>query len=209
MEITDSTICSLFNQRQEKGMELLFARYYKTLVIWAVSLLKDIPQAEDLVQDFFIKLWEKGHKQVLQPQTLKSFLYTSVRNLAFDRIEKKDPLSQPSSLSFLDTPWEEYDNMQEEILLLIKKEIANLPERTRDVVNCIYLKGMSYKDTAQFLGVSVATVNTLLVHALKKLRQIKLENFEFPLLFFFYPLRTSLILKNLSSSHRFNGLPTI
>ena len=196
MEITDSTICSLFNRHQEKGMELLFARYYKPLVIWAVSLLKNLPQAEDLVQDFFIRLWEK-RTQTLQPETLKSFLYTSVRNLAIDRIKKRDPLFQATSLSSLDKPWEEYDNMREEILLIIKKEIANLPERTRDVISCIYLKGMSYKDTAESLGVSVATVNTLVVHALKKLRQIKPIDFDFPLLFFLFPLRINRRIKNI------------
>lgn len=197
METTDNTICSLFNRHQEKGMELLFTRYYKPLVIWAMSLLKSLPQAEDLVQDFFIGLWGKRHKHTLQPETLKSFLYTSVRNLAIDRIKKRDPLFQATPLSFLDKPWEEYDNIREEILLIIKKEIANLPERTREVISCIYLKGMSYKDTARSLGVSVATVNTLLVHALKKLRQIKSSDFDFPLLFFFYPLRINDRIKNI------------
>ena len=59
MQIPDSTICSLLNQGEEKGMEYLFTRYYKPLVLWAASFLNNIPQSEDLVQDFFIRLWEK------------------------------------------------------------------------------------------------------------------------------------------------------
>ena len=62
MQIPDSTICSLLNQGEEKGMEYLFTRYYKPLVLWAASFLNNIPQSEDLVQDFFIRLWEKGPK---------------------------------------------------------------------------------------------------------------------------------------------------
>lgn len=92
MQIPDSTICSLLNQGEEKGMEYLFTRYYKPLVLWAASFLNNIPQSEDLVQDFFIRLWEKRTQTSLQATTFKSFLYTSVRNLAFDRMEKKDPL---------------------------------------------------------------------------------------------------------------------
>ena len=57
MQIPDSTICSLLNQGEEKGMEYLFTRYYKPLVLWAASFLNNIPQSEDLVQDFFIRLW--------------------------------------------------------------------------------------------------------------------------------------------------------
>ena len=110
MQIPDSTICSLLNQGEEKGMEYLFTRYYKPLVLWAASFLNNIPQSEDLVQDFFIRLWEKRTQTSLQATTFKSFLYTSVRNLAFDRMENK-------------------------------------------------------------LGISIATVNTLLVNALKKIRQ--------------------------------------
>ena len=86
MQIPDSTICSLLNQGEEKGMEYLFTRYYKPLVLWAASFLNNIPQSEDLVQDFFIRLWEKRTQTSLQATTFKSFLYTSVRNLAFDML---------------------------------------------------------------------------------------------------------------------------
>ena len=184
MEIADSTICSLLNQHNEKGMQYLFARYYKPLVLWAASFLKNIPQAEDLVQDFLVKLWEKKLGYPLHPPTFKSFLYTSVRNLSIDRLEKKDPLFHASDVSLLDKPWEEYDHFKEEILERIRKEIDKLPPRSQEVIRCIYLKGMSYKTTAALLNISVSTVNTLLVNALKKLRAM--ENFldEFPLYLF-------------------------
>ena len=42
---------------------------------------------------------------------------------------------------------------------------------SREVIQCVYLKGMKYKEVAEELGISVATVNSLLVTALKKLRQ--------------------------------------
>ena len=152
MQIPDSTICSLLNQGEEKGMEYLFTRYYKPLVLWAASFLNNIPQSEDLVQDFFIRLWEKRTQTSLQATTFKSFLYTSVRSLAFDRMEKKDPL-------------------EEEVLARVKNEIDKLPERSRQIMQCIYLQGLHYKETAAKLGISIATVNTLLVNALKKIRQ--------------------------------------
>lgn len=171
MQIPDSTICSLINQHEEKGMEYLFARYYKPLVFWAVSFLDNLPQAEDLVQDFFIRLWEKSHKNFLQSETFKSFLYTSVRNLAIDRQEKKDPLQNASNLDYFDRTWEEYDTIEEEIFTQIKNEIEKLPPRSKEIIQCIYIQGLHYKETAQKLGISIATVNTLLVNALKKIRQ--------------------------------------
>lgn len=171
MQIPDSTICSLLNQGEEKGMEYLFTRYYKPLVLWAASFLNNIPQSEDLVQDFFIRLWEKRTQTSLQATTFKSFLYTSVRNLAFDRMEKKDPLRHATDLKSSDKAWEEYDTLEEEVLARVKNEIDKLPERSRKIMQCIYLQGLHYKETAAKLGISIATVNTLLVNALKKIRQ--------------------------------------
>lgn len=167
----DRTICSLLARHDEKGMEHLFTRYYKSLVLWAASILDDLPKAEDLVQDFFIKLWTSGGGRELQPKTLKPFLYTSVRNLAYDRVEKKDPLKNAFDIQVFDREWEEYDPLQEELYSLLKREIEQLPERSREVVKCIYWEGLSYKQTADKLGVSVATVNTLLVNSMKKIRQ--------------------------------------
>ena len=157
MQIPDSTICSLLNQGEEKGMEYLFTRYYKPLVLWAASFLNNIPQSEDLVQDFFIRLWEKRTQTSLQATTFKSFLYTSVRHA--------------TDLKSSDKAWEEYDTLEEEVLARVKNEIDKLPERSRQIMQCIYLQGLHYKETAAKLGISIATVNTLLVNALKKIRQ--------------------------------------
>lgn len=186
MQIPDHTICSLLARHDEKGMEYLFTRYYKPLVIWAASFLNDLPKAEDVVQDFFIKLWEKENGRNLQPQTLRSFLYTSVRNLAYDRIEKKDPLKNASDIQHFERRWEEYDTFEEEVFSFLKHEIEQLPDRSREIIKCIYLKGFSYKETANQLGISVATVNTLLVNALKKIRQNCSDSRNKFILFFFF-----------------------
>lgn len=46
-----------------------------------------------------------------------------------------------------------------------------MPPQSRNVVKCIYLKGMRYKETAEELNISVATVKTLLVNSLKRMRE--------------------------------------
>ena len=149
MQIPDSTICSLLNQGEEKGMEYLFTRYYKPLVLWAASFLNNIPQSEDLVQDFFIRLWEKRTQTSLQATTFKSFLYTSVRNLAFDRMEKKSCamlLIWKSS----DKAWEEYDTLEEEVLPGSNEMISF--RKKPSTAQCIYLQGLHYKETAAKLA---------------------------------------------------------
>lgn len=186
MQITDSTICSLLEQHNEKGMEYLFTRYYKPLVIWAATFLNDLSRSEDLVQDFFIKLWEKEAGRQLKAATLKSFLYTSVRNLALDRLEKKDPLRHASDIQLFEKSWEEYDTFEEELLNEIRKQINELPNRSREIIRCVYLEGLPYKETAAKLGISVSTVNSSLVNSLKKIRRQCAHATDAPILLFFF-----------------------
>jgi len=182
----DIRICELLKTRDVKGLTSLFEVYYKPLVVWGATFLHDIDQSEDLVQDFFVKLWESKACEKLLPSTLKSYLYVSVRNLALNASMKTDPLRHACDLACFDEPWEEYDDFKEEIIYKVEKAIKELPERSREVVQCVYLKGMRYKEVAEMLNISVSTVNTLLVNALKKLRMVSKENENIILLFSVY-----------------------
>ena len=171
MQQKDVQICDLLKNKDAKGMEFLFEEYYKPLVVWGDTFLNDVSRSEDLVQDFLIKLWEKRIGEKLEPSTLRSYLFVSIRNLALNAKVKINPVRYVCDLGYFEKPWEEYDNIEEEVIQRIEREIKKLPSRSRDIIECVYLKGMRYKDVAAELNISVATVNTLLVNALKKLRQ--------------------------------------
>lgn len=94
MRAIDQEICALLKERKIGGMELLFKEYYKPLVVWSATFLNDTQRAEDVVQDFFVKLWEKSLADKLLPDTLKSYLFTSVRNLSLNQLDKIDPLAR-------------------------------------------------------------------------------------------------------------------
>ena len=171
MQQKDVQICDLLKNKDAKGMEFLFEEYYRPLVVWGDTFLNDVSRSEDLVQDFLIKLWEKRIGEKLEPSTLRSYLFVSIRNLALNAKVKVDPVQYVCDLVHFEKPWEEYDNIEEEVIQRIEREIKKLPSRRRDIIECVYLKGMRYKEVAAELNISVATVNTLLVNALKKLRQ--------------------------------------
>lgn len=171
MRVIDQEICELLKERKIGGMELLFKEYYKPLVVWVATFLHDTQRSEDVVQDFFVKLWEKSFADKLQPDTLKSYLFTSVRNLALNQLDRIDPLRRACDVARYESPWEEYDSFEDEVFRRVETEIGKLPPRTQEIIRSVYLKGMKYKEVAEELGISVSTVNSLLVKALKKLRQ--------------------------------------
>lgn len=167
----DFEICSLLKRHKMEGMELLFNSYYKPLVVWADTFLHDVPKAEDLVQDFFLRLWETRRFEHLLPETLRAYLFTSVRNAVLNKMEKADPLANACDVALHDAPWEEYDSFEDDVFRRVEEELGKLPARSQEVIRGVYLRGRKYKELAEELGISVATVNSLLVSALKKLRQ--------------------------------------
>ena len=189
MRVSDQEICELLKERKIGGMELLFKEYYKPLVVWAATFLHDTQRSEDVVQDFFVKLWEKSFVDKLQPDTLKSYLFTSVRNLALNQLDRIDTLRRACDVARYESPWEEYDSFEDEVFRRVETEIGKLPPRTQEIIRSVYLKGMKYKEVADELGISVSTVNSLLVKALKKLRQTTEKEGDIAVYLFFLEKR--------------------
>lgn len=68
------------------------------------------------------------------------------------------------------------DDITEEMLQAIEAEIKKLPPRMREVLTSVYIDGLSYRETSKKLNISISTVKTLLVNALKRLRE-KFSNY--------------------------------
>mgnify|MGYP000966496576 FL=1 len=85
-ESKNQKICAMLHAKDEKGMELLFNTYYKVLVVWADVFLRDMNMAEDVVQDFFLHVWNNKIYLKFEPTTLVSFLYVSIRNRCLNRL---------------------------------------------------------------------------------------------------------------------------
>lgn len=178
-------ICNLLRSGNQKGMELLFDAYYKPLVVWADTFLRDVNMAEDVVQDFFFSIWNNKVYLNFFPSTLASLLYVSVRKRCLNRMDKQDVFHHAVDLDHVDLAFEEYNENHDAIVSKVLDEIALLPERSRDVVNGVFVEGLKYWEVAERYGISVSTVKTLLGLSVKKLRErLNEELFAGFLLFF-------------------------
>ena len=166
-------------------MELLFDAYYKPLVVWADTFLRDVNMAEDVVQDFFFSIWNNKVYLNFFPSTLTSFLYVSVRNRCLNRMDKQDVFHHAVDLDHVDLAFEDYNENHDAIVSKVLDEIALLPERSRDVVNGVFVEGLKYREVAERYGISVSTVKTLLGLSVKKLRERMNEELFAGFLLFF------------------------
>ena len=184
MKIADKEILQAFKEDRRNGMKILFSRYYKPLVLYADQFTNDIPLAEDIVQEFFMRLLENDYLVEILPAALSSYLFTSIRNACYTQIHKQDILKMSIAYTGLDIAAETAARIEEETVTRVKEEISKLPNQTRLVVDCVLIQDMKYKEAAAFLNISVNTVKTLLKNGMKTLReQVKNEQALFFLFF--------------------------
>ncbi|RXE70154.1 sigma-70 family RNA polymerase sigma factor [Muribaculaceae bacterium Isolate-002 (NCI)] len=145
--------------------EAIYLRCFPPAMRLAVSLLHDEDDARDAVQEIFLRLWE-ADKVIDSPQ---AFVIRSVRNLCLNRIAAADTRERFRRRFPLDETSDSTD-IEERHLMVQSAVQSLLSGRERQVVDKIYAEGLSYKETAERLDVSVSMINKCIVSALKKLR---------------------------------------
>ena len=161
-----------FSEGKSFSVDELYDRFYNELVLWADTILNDMEEAEDLVQDFFVRLWEKKLNENLEGERVRSYLYVAVRNMAVRKVKDRSRIRRIPDISVVESVWENEDVMRDDMIDQVLKALDVLPPRSREVLECVHLKNMKYVEVAELLGISVATVKTLLVRSLKTLRGI-------------------------------------
>ncbi len=171
----DQNILEKIRKGDEKGLDLLFSRYYKPLVLFANAYVNNIHTAEDVVQEQIIKFWNDQLYDKIPTNNLSTYLFALVKNTSINQIKKIDVLSKTAGFSHFDIAEEDAKKLAEEGISIVKEALAELPIKTRLVVESIMIQNLKYKEAAEELGVSVNTIKTLLKSGLQKLK-VSLED---------------------------------
>ncbi|WP_338868801.1 RNA polymerase sigma-70 factor [Spirosoma sp. SC4-14] len=159
-----------------KGDQSAFAKlyqHYRTPALkFCFCLLKDEEEAENMVHDVFIKIWEK--RNLINPElNFSSYLFTCLRNMAFDymkQVEKSQLLRQrymERMERLSDDDHEEQENRDR----LLRNAINSLSERRKMILMLSVEGGKSYQEIADSLRISKNTVKNQLVKAKQLLRE--------------------------------------
>lgn len=171
-ELTDSLLLSLLKDHDEKAYTEIFHRYKQKLFQHAYKKIKNREQAEDIVQDIFIKLWQK--RAFISTYSLPSYLHTATRNGILDVISHQNVESAyiTSLQKFLDRGEAITDHRVRVNMLkkLIDQEISELPDRMREIFEMSRKMHLSHRQIAGSLGISEKTVKSQVNNALKVLR---------------------------------------
>lgn len=161
MEQGELKIIAAFKQRDAKVFAYIFKLHRKPLVYFAEKILGIREEAEDIVADSFMKLWDKHADFDSLPQ-IKSFLYVVTRNscLNFLKYSKRVSASQKEFSYWADNKEEEILHImyQAELLREINSEIEILPPKMREVFELSFFQELPSSEIADKLGLSVKTV---------------------------------------------------
>ena len=172
-----------------KAFNLFFKSYYQPLVAYINTFTNDIFQAEDIVQQTFINLWEK-RTALGQIKSPKNYLYTSAYNNFIDQCRKskrKDLFFEELREKILRELISENKEYLDSKIKRLKTLISELPPKCREILELNKMSGFNYKEIANKLDISEKTVEAQMGIAFKKIR----KGFEKNDLFLFLVLQDS------------------
>lgn len=172
MKNSEDLFIERINQKQRQAYHELFREFYQSLVIFAMKYVKEQEEAEDIVQDLFVAIWEKQEK-FLSFYSFRTFLYNSVRNTCLNRIKHKKVEEKYIHYSLdHENSTEEWDfeKIEEEVYRQLFKAIDELPARCRQIF-LLHLEGKKNEEIATELHLSLLTVKTQKKKAVRHLRE--------------------------------------
>lgn len=173
---------------EEIDLKDFFYAHYPIFSSFAMKYISDSDLCEDIVQDIFLKFWEK-RQSFSDIYSVKAFFYKSIRNSCLDYIKhekvKDKYIKQSLHLKEIDQSfWDEI--IKKEAYSIVYEEINKLPEMGKEVL-LLTLSGKNNEEIAQELGIAVNTVKTHKSRAYKVLRK-NLEGLLFFILLVDRPL---------------------
>ena len=179
----DMFLLNAMQKGNRKAFDILFQKYYTLLCTYSYRFVR-LEDAEEIVQDVMLWLWENRERPIID-YSLKQYLFKSVYHRSINKIAQNEVKQR------VDTAYYErmLANLQDtdiyqitELSKHIKKAINELPSTYKEAFIMHRFQNLSYKQAAEILDVSPKTIDYRIQQALKILR-VKLKDY-LPLLLF-------------------------
>lgn len=187
-EIADQNLASRIKQDDKKAFQELFEKYAPRIYNFSFSYLKNEDDTEELVQNVFLKIWEK--RDLLNTsQNIKAFIFKIAVNTIYDFIRRKNIESAFLDYARLNYTTNEnytwhsviFEEMQQNLNTLL----AQMPEQQQKIFRLSKLEGLSNDEIAIKMNLSKRTVENHLYRALTFLKK-HFANESFVALLFFH-----------------------
>jgi RNA polymerase sigma-70 factor, ECF subfamily len=170
---SDRELLDRLRAGRRDAFDAIFREHYAPLVVLAGSILHDRGSAEDVVQEVMLELWRRRVTLALET-TLRSYLFRATRNRALNRIRheqvvrRAEPLLAPVPAA---APTTDRRVHEQEIAGALRRAVAELPARCREVFELSRVQGLKYAEIAEVMNISIKTVEAQMGKALRLIRE--------------------------------------
>lgn len=171
--LDDKILWSRIQLGDHNALKMLFELYYRPLCAYALQFTHNMLDAEDLVQNEYVKLWTRRNEISIHT-SVKSYLYKSVYHAFLQKVrkdKKNDKLLDSLKYEAMSYLVEEDDSKFTRKIERIKDVVNNLPDRCKEILLLSKKEGYKNREIAERLGISIKTVESQIRIAFKKIRE--------------------------------------
>jgi len=173
---SDSELVDRLRRRDPQALGELYDRYGRLVYSLILRVVRDTGVAEDLVQETFLRVWNRVQGFDAQKGSIAPWLLAVARNRSIDYLRSASGRERNAlELEETDHPGL-YTDMEHDILTsdkarLLKQALAKLSPNHKQVIELAYFEGLSQSEMAERMGQPLGTVKTWVRTALKNLRE--------------------------------------
>lgn len=179
----ENNLVQALRRGEQEAFDFLFRRWYEPLCHYACRLADgDMDEAEDLVQQAFIKLWER-RTRIDVAWSLKAYLYKTVHNACLNRLRSLKVQSKYLDFTAQQTGtmYTQPEDTSPELIERFRRAMDALPPQCRHIFELSRFESLKYREIADQLGISIKTVETQMG---KALRVMRLQLVDYLVIFF-------------------------
>uniref|UniRef100_UPI00404A8176 RNA polymerase sigma factor n=1 Tax=Flavobacterium sp. TaxID=239 RepID=UPI00404A8176 len=173
--MTQEELLPLIYQKDDKAFTLLYDMYSKSLYGVISNLIKDSDDAEDVLQNVFVKIWKNIDSYNESKGRFYTWMLNIARNSSIDRLRSKSHNNKQKNLSsdnfvhILDDQSKIINNIDS---IGIKEFINKLKPRCIQLIDLLFFKGYTQKETSEELEIPLGTVKTQNRNCINELRNL-------------------------------------
>ncbi len=161
--------------------KLLVMPYSSRLYRMAFRLMNNREEAEDVVQEVYVKLWNMRH-ELSKIKSIEAMAIRITRNLCLDQLRRRKLNQEAMAAEKIPSPAQsstpEEDLERNEEIDLIRTLIQALPEPQRSLVHLRHLEGKEYEEIAETVNMKVNAIRVSISRARKQMREMLEKNYS-------------------------------
>lgn len=169
------TLVEQFQKKNESAFESLYYMYQDSIRGVIFNIVRNDDMAEELMQDVFIKAWNKADTYSASKGRMFTWLLNIARNTAIDKTRSKDFKKGKQNLKvdfFVDILENETDLNRQTDAIGLKAFVEKLDDKCQKVIELLYFRGFTQKEASETLEMPIGTIKTRNRNCINELRHM-------------------------------------